>query len=116
MAKRGNPNWKPGVSGNPNGRPSKPEIDDLRAALDKVKEEQNLSLLEHLVRRAYEDNSVLIALARKLLPDLKSTDLAVTAETISQTPQSLAEEKKLLEARFKRIQAVEKAEDCIQRN
>ena len=31
--------FKPGQSGNPNGRPASPEIAELRAALDKAKKE-----------------------------------------------------------------------------
>ena len=56
------------------GRPKKPEIDELRKALLVAKEKHNLSLLEHFVERAYLDDSVLIAVMKKMLPDLKASD------------------------------------------
>ena len=75
--RRGNPNWKKGVSGNPKGRPKKglTEGDMLLAAIDKMEKFKRLSILEHLVDRAYENDAVLIALLKKLVPDLKSMDI-----------------------------------------
>jgi len=68
-SRRGNPNWKKGQSGNPNGRPRRPEVDLLREALEKAKEKKGKEFLEHFVERAYTNDAVGIALARKLLPD-----------------------------------------------
>jgi hypothetical protein len=64
--------WKKGQSGNPNGRPKKPEIDALRTAIKVVEKENDMTLLEYFVRRAYENDSVLVALCKKFLPDMKS--------------------------------------------
>ena len=64
--------WRKGQSGNPNGRPKKPEIDALRTAITAVEKENKITLLEHFVRRAYENDSVLVALCKKFLPDMKS--------------------------------------------
>lgn len=61
--------WKKGQSGNPNGKPKRPEIEAVREALMEVEYEKKISLWKHLVKQAYEDNTVLIALARKFLPD-----------------------------------------------
>ena len=55
--------WQKGESGNPEGRPRKPEIEELRKAIKKVQDEQDSTLLEHLVKRAYQSDQVLIALA-----------------------------------------------------
>ena len=66
--------WKKGQSGNPNGRPKKPEIDALRTAIKVVEKENDMTLLEHFVRRAYENDSVLVALCKKFLPDMKSIE------------------------------------------
>ena len=67
--------FKPGQSGNPNGRPASPEIAELRAALDKAKKENKKSFLEHFVQRAFRDDTVAIALSRKLLPDKVEADV-----------------------------------------
>ena len=72
-----NPNWKKGVSGNPNGRPKKPEIEQLRTALQRAKVKDNFDLLEHFIKRAKVSDQVLIALAKKVLPDMKQADVNV---------------------------------------
>ena len=53
-------------------------LDAAMAAESKV---QKISLLRHAIRQAYTDNTVLIAIVRKLLPDLKSIDAKVTQAT-----------------------------------
>ena len=67
--KRGNPAWQKGVSGNPKGQPRKPEIELLRQALEKAKQENGIDFIEHFVKMAYKDKNVAIALAKKLIPD-----------------------------------------------
>jgi hypothetical protein len=73
MAERGNPNWKnpdgTGKTGNPLGRPRKPEIELFREALEKVEKEKNMTLLEYATRQAFKSENVLIALMKKMLPD-----------------------------------------------
>lgn len=64
--------WSKGQSGNPGGRPKKPEIEQLREALEKVKKKKGKSMLEHMVERAYINDAVMIALAKKVVPDLSS--------------------------------------------
>lgn len=56
-------------NGNRNGRPRAPEVEELRKALDKAKKENNKSFLDHFVQRAFRDDTVAIALAKKILPD-----------------------------------------------
>lgn len=72
MGKRpaGNPNWKEGVSGNPAGRPRVPEIQLVRDAIASTEIEKKKSLWKHLIERAFEDDGVLVAVAKKFLPDL----------------------------------------------
>ncbi len=65
-------NWQKGQSGNPKGRPPRPEIQQLREAIERVQKKKKVDLLEHMVERAYEDNKVLIALAKKIVPDLST--------------------------------------------
>lgn len=64
--------FKKGVVTNPNGRPKKPEIEQLRKAIAKVQKDKDLTLLEHFVEQSYKDNKVLIALIKKFCPDLSN--------------------------------------------
>ena len=68
--------WKKGQSGNPKGRHKKPEIQKLRDALDKVEKKKKTTFIEHFVEKAFTEKDYAIALARKILPDLKALDVA----------------------------------------
>ena len=72
---QGNPNWKPGVSGNPNGRPKGSRnvfsLTELKEAIAKVEKDKKKSFLEYAVERAYEEDKVLIALLSRLLPQVQ---------------------------------------------
>jgi len=61
--------WKKGQSGNPRGRPRRPEIEELRKALEVAKEKNKKSFLVHFVEKAYEDKDYAIALFKKILPN-----------------------------------------------
>jgi hypothetical protein len=65
------PNGKfgPGNVANPHGRPAKPEIEELRQALAIVAKTQNKEFLIHFIERAYQNDMVAVALAKKILPD-----------------------------------------------
>lgn len=70
-------------------------IKDLLIALEHVEAKQKLSLLEHFVTRAYKDDPVLVALMKKLLPDLKSVEqftVGGTVEMDEQTAHDVQEE------------------------
>ena len=69
MANKGG--CRPGHTNNPNGRPPAGEafVEQLRAAIKKVGKDKGKSLIRHAVERAYEEDTVLIALLKKLLPD-----------------------------------------------
>jgi hypothetical protein len=66
--------WKKGQSGNPGGKKrSEPRL-LLEQALRKWEKEHDESFWDHLISRAAESDQVLIALARKLIPDLAAID------------------------------------------
>lgn len=69
-----------GQSGNPNGRPEKPEVEELRKAIKTVEKKKKEKLLEHFVSKAFSNDNVLIALFRKLIPDIKSIEGTLTGD------------------------------------
>jgi len=68
----------PGHTANRNGRPkgskNKYSIKELMDAIKEVELETGESLLKVFVMKGYADKTVMIALMKKLLPDLKSIE------------------------------------------
>ena len=83
--------WQPGESGNPDGRPKGPksELAKLREAVREVEARRTIkagrpiSLYVHFVDRAFKDDTVLTALAKKLVPDLKQIDGSIERKSLS---------------------------------
>ena len=77
MNKKGNPNWKKGVSANPNGRPKgTTRTNLLMDAIAKVeKQKGKKKFLIHAVEQAYTDTKVLVAILKKIIPDLKAVEI-----------------------------------------
>ncbi len=75
--KTGNPNWKKGISANPKGRPKgTTRTNLLMDAIAKVeKQKGKKKFLLHAVQEAYTDNKVLIAILKKIIPDLKAIEI-----------------------------------------
>jgi hypothetical protein len=74
--------FQKGQVANPNGRPKRPEIEELRLALKKAKENNDKSFIEHYVELAFKDKQVAIALANKVLPELKEIDLGENTQAV----------------------------------
>ena len=76
--------FKKGQSGNPNGRPKRGDtmVEQLEKAINEVEKAKKRKLFNHFVRQAFEDNAVLIALMRKIIPDMKHIegDMNLTAK------------------------------------
>lgn len=66
--------WEKGKSGNPAGRPKKGKthLEALEKAVAEHEKKTGQNLWEHFVKRAFEDDRVMISLGRKLIAD-KST-------------------------------------------
>lgn len=66
--------WNKGESGNPHGRHKSKWSLLLDKAIQAEQKKHRRNLIRHIVAEAYEDNTVLVALLRKILPDLKAVD------------------------------------------
>lgn len=107
--------WKPekgsitkypkGVSGNPSGRPkgskNKGSMAELNEAIRDVAKKKRKSILRHFVEEAYVDNTVLIALMKKLCPDLRSTEGTMVTFESSMPDEEAAAIRKILLMRWK---------------
>lgn len=70
--------WKPGESGNPKERPkgsSSVTQEEFMKALRNVESDRKINLLEHFFKRALKSDTVLVAVMKKLVPDLKALDM-----------------------------------------
>ncbi len=72
-----------GNCANPNGRPKKPEIEELRKALKKAEKQQGKAFLDVFIEKAYTDTACMIALAKKFLPDMRAEDITITSKTFA---------------------------------
>ncbi len=71
--------WNGNAKGRPKGSLNRYSIAELQQAIGKVEntkvgKKKRSALLVHYVEEAYKDNSVLISLMKKMLPDLKSIE------------------------------------------
>lgn len=74
---RGNPNWKKGKSGNPKGKPkgSKNYTTLLEEAVKRIEDKKGRNLFDHMIERAFISDRVLIAVAKKFIPDKSSAEI-----------------------------------------
>ena len=82
--------------GNRNGRPKKPEIEELRKAIKCVEKKKRKKLLVHFVERAFSDDKVLVALGKKIVPDLSAIDADIGVQ-----PQTLLDIAAVVGARMR---------------
>jgi len=57
-------------------------IKQLEEALKKIEETKGKPFIEHFIERAYAEDAVAIALAKKILPDLSEVDAEVKARVM----------------------------------
>lgn len=72
--RRANGTFKKGYTANPGGRPRTPRA-ELEKALEHWDETGDDTLFKHIVKRAKESDTVLVALMKKILPDLRHSDI-----------------------------------------
>lgn len=95
----------PGFCPNPKGGPKLGEakLDRLMEAVGRVESKHNLSILDHFVERAFKKDIVLIALMKKLVPDLKSVEVVGSLGQGEMTPEEAAQIQEVFRERFNRI-------------
>ena len=73
--------WGKGQTGNPHGRPKKPEAEILRVALESDKKKNGNHLIEHAIAMSRRDNALLAQILKKILPDKIEGELGLKLET-----------------------------------
>jgi hypothetical protein len=68
-----------GVSGNPSGGALSQWRSELEDAINTVQKRKRKKLMVHAVEQSYKDNKVLIAILKKILPDLKIEEVDLNA-------------------------------------
>lgn len=81
---RGN-GWKKGQSGNPSGRPKDEGQRLLKEAIARYEKEKDVSFFDHCIEQAFVSHTILKAVLKKLVPDLKyvETDLSGSVEFVT---------------------------------
>jgi len=73
--------WKKGQSGNPSGRKRAQWRKLFDAAIEADTKKHGQSIFEYAIEQARKDNTLLAAILRKCLPDMKVVDAQVEMES-----------------------------------
>jgi Family of unknown function (DUF5681) len=106
MSKRLNKGaWAAGQSGNPNGRPRNAlTLDELATAVRAVEKKKKQTLIKHFVERAYVNDTLLLGLFKKFIPDLASFNAFIGACEDRLNVETAKNIRKKLRERFKSCQ------------
>jgi len=99
-----------GHSGNPNGRPMNPWSDKITEAISEVEQEKTKTLVRHFIERAYESDTVLAVVFRKLLPDLRAIEANIIGE---KKVKAIEDEQARIEKAIAIGQALDDAPDAL---
>jgi len=86
---------------NPAGRPKEgyTQLDQLLKSISRVERKHDEKLLDHIVEKAYVDNSVAIAILNRLVPILKAVELRASLDA-SMDDKTAMNIQKVLKNRF----------------
>jgi hypothetical protein len=96
----------PGVCPNPEGRPkgaTSVSMDTLRKAIQNVEKRKHKDIYEHFVEQAFKDKYVLVALMKKLIPDLKAISVEGSLDRGGMTEEEAKQISQVFKERFKAI-------------
>lgn len=93
--------FMPGSHSNPMGRPplGDTRLEKLLQAVARIESKRNINLLDHFIERGFDNDGVLIAVMKKLIPDLKSIDISASYSA-SMSDELAASIQKKLQERF----------------
>lgn len=76
--------YKPGQSGNPKGRP-KGALDkwkkELESAIRRAEKAKDQKFLDRVMEKAWDSETLMIAIMKKIVPDCKSADQTINIVT-----------------------------------
>ncbi len=90
--------FKKGQSGNPSGmkKGTVDFISQLKSELKNVEKEKGTSLIKFAIQKAYTNPQVLIALLKKIIPDMTQSDIKV--ESVYSEYEKLSDEELMAKA------------------
>lgn len=71
------------------GRPRRPELETLRTALERFKKENKIDFIQLAVNKAGTDTGLMIAILKKILPDLSEDFLKENPDNVSKRRESV---------------------------
>lgn len=102
MPKRNKGTWAAGQSGNLNGRPRNAlTLEELAIAIRAIGKKNRKTLIQHFVERAYINDTLLLGLMKKFIPDLASFDAFIGISEDRLNKETAKSIRKKLKGRFK---------------
>jgi hypothetical protein len=83
MNPTGKGGWKKGQSGNPKGRGKSESRKLFEKAIKQVEKEKKKKYFKHVIECSWTEPSLMKEVLKKLVPDLKMTDVTSGGETIA---------------------------------